>query len=261
MDKEYLFSIIIPVYNSQKYLPECLESILNQTYNEEYELIIINDGSTDDSLNIINSYKEKFKDCKVIDRNSNRGVLYTKVEGVKKAIGEYVLFLDSDDYLPKDTLEFYKNEISEEYDIIRGNYYTDNEGIINEVYDFKNSYIIKCNEFKEKYFIDLLTSNKFNSASKQIIKRNIINVNSIKDTSICMGDDIEFNLSCYSNVTKNVKIVNHFLYYYRKNFNSITNDFSEERLKNNIIDINKVYNSIFKYISTYCDDKILKLYY
>lgn len=96
-------SVVIPVYNSEKYMEKCLESILNQTL-KEIEIIVINDGSKDNSLKKIEKY-EKDNRIKIISRE-NKGLTKTRNEGINISTGEYIYHLDSDDYLEKnDTLE------------------------------------------------------------------------------------------------------------------------------------------------------------
>ena len=93
---KYKFSIIVPVYNVENYVDKCIKSILNQTY-KNYEVIIINDGSTDNSLNIINKYKNN-KKIKIITQK-NKGLSNARNNGMKMATGDYLLFIDSDDYI------------------------------------------------------------------------------------------------------------------------------------------------------------------
>lgn len=98
-------SIIVPVYNTEKYLRKCLDSLVNQTL-KEIEIIIINDKSPDNSGKIIMEYKNKYKEkIKVIHNKTNKGIGYNRNMGVKNASGKYVVFVDSDDYLDKDNLE------------------------------------------------------------------------------------------------------------------------------------------------------------
>ena len=92
------FSIIIPVYNVEKYLKKCLDSVFNQTY-KDYEVIVVNDGTKDNSMDIVKDY-----DVKVINQK-NQGLSAARNAGVKKATGEYLIFLDSDDYWEKDLLK------------------------------------------------------------------------------------------------------------------------------------------------------------
>lgn len=111
------FSIIIPVYNVEKYLKRCIDSVLNQTYNN-YEIIIINDGSTDNSSKILESYKNP--KIKIINQENN-GVSYSRNVGVSNSTGDYILFLDSDDFYETKLLETLNEEIQNE-EMIKFNY-------------------------------------------------------------------------------------------------------------------------------------------
>lgn len=110
-------SVIIPVYNVEDYLEECLDSIINQTL-KDIEIICINDGSTDDSLNILESYAKK--DNRIIIFNQeNFGLSVARNNGIKLSQGEYVYFIDSDDYLELNTLEeLYKMSTSMNLDLL-----------------------------------------------------------------------------------------------------------------------------------------------
>ena len=91
-------SIIIPVYNTREYLPKCLDSLVNQTL-QEIEIVLINDGSTDDSLAIINQYKEKHPDKIKVISKENGGQGAARNLGIKECSGDYIGFVDSDDYV------------------------------------------------------------------------------------------------------------------------------------------------------------------
>ncbi len=93
------FSIIVPVYNVEKELPRCIDSVLNQDY-ESYEIIIIDDGSTDSSARICDQFQRLNSKVKVVHKE-NGGLSSARNEGVKRAVGDYLVFLDSDDYLEK----------------------------------------------------------------------------------------------------------------------------------------------------------------
>lgn len=115
------YSIIIPVYNVQQYLEKCLESILNQTYNN-YEMIVIDDCSTDNSRHIINRYEKEFsKKIKKVFLEKNIGQSAARNLGVKIAEGDYIFFVDSDDYIDLDLLEKINNKIlqSKDLDLLR----------------------------------------------------------------------------------------------------------------------------------------------
>ena len=175
------FSVIVPVYNTQKYLKRCIESVLNQTY-KNYEIILINDGSTDNSLKILKKYESNNK-VKIITQK-NHGLSYTRNVGILHATGDYVILLDSDDFLEKDLFKVLNLNIKNE-DMIKFNYnyyfgnnekkpiqsvkFKENNGrealikLINEkkvfemscIYAYKKDYI-KNFEFEEgKYHEDL----------------------------------------------------------------------------------------------------------
>ncbi len=135
-------SIIVPVYNSDKYLKKCLDSIQNQTY-KNYEAIIINDGSTDNSSKIIQEYinDERFK---IINQN-NHGIGYSRNLGIKKAQGDYICFVDSDDYIELNFLETMLAKIeNDNLDIVVCDYienHSDNFQKTIKVCEFQNTTI------------------------------------------------------------------------------------------------------------------------
>src|SRR5690625_1048731 len=105
-----LVSIIIPVYNKEEYLEDCLESVINQSY-EKIEIIIINDGSTDGSESIIKKWKNKDNRIKYMSQN-NQGVAIARNNGIKVSKGDYIYFIDADDYLSLNAIEtLYKHSI------------------------------------------------------------------------------------------------------------------------------------------------------
>lgn len=106
------FSIIIPVYNVEKYIKRCLDSVFNQTF-KDYEVIVINDGSTDSSMEKIKPYKVKTISSEHVEVSEARN------KGVKKATGKYLIFLDSDDFWEKDLLKKINESLSNDPDIVR----------------------------------------------------------------------------------------------------------------------------------------------
>jgi glycosyltransferase involved in cell wall biosynthesis len=100
-----IISIVLPVYNAEKYLDDCLASICEQTYNENnYELIAINDGSTDNCLDILEKYKKVIKNMTIISRE-NKGLIYTLNEAIRISRGNFICRMDADDIMTKDRLE------------------------------------------------------------------------------------------------------------------------------------------------------------
>ena len=129
-------SIIIPVYNGEEFLKRCLDSIIVQTY-QNWELIIVNDGSTDKTKDIIEEYIEKDKRIVVINKD-NSGVSDSRNIGIDYSTGDYITFVDADDFLEKNMLLSIIELLNKEkYDVIRYNYfknYSNNKEIKN-IYD------------------------------------------------------------------------------------------------------------------------------
>ena len=106
-------SVIIPVYNTEKYLKECLKSVINQTFTD-MEIICVNDGSTDSSKEVLEKYKKVDKRIKVIELQENRGLSYARNRGFDSSKGRYIYFLDSDDELERNAMEILYNEAEKE---------------------------------------------------------------------------------------------------------------------------------------------------
>lgn len=130
-------SVLIPVYNVEKYLSKCLESIISQTY-KNLEIIIINDGSTDSSLNIAKLYEARYDFIHVYSY-SNAGISKTRNRALEKATGDYYLFVDSDDYLNKHMIEkMVSRAIQTSSDIVTCGYFIDFKGLMIPVSPLKN---------------------------------------------------------------------------------------------------------------------------
>lgn len=162
-------SVIIPVYNSSTYLRKCLDSVVNQTL-KDIEIIVINDGSTDDSKNIIEEYTVKYKNIIFIDQE-NKGIGKTRNIGIKKATGEYITFVDSDDYIKENMLEeYYKYAKKHNFDLVIGSYIKkiNNKEIIFENNKFKTGnvkttpqilYLIEYGPWAKLYKREMLINN------------------------------------------------------------------------------------------------------
>lgn len=118
------YSFIVPVYNTEKYLKKCLDSLVNQTY-KDFEIIVVNDGSTDKSSSIISKYQKKYKNIIVIDKE-NEGLSMARNRGVQKSSGKYIIFVDSDDYVSNKLLEEVDKKIDDS-DILRFQIATEDE--------------------------------------------------------------------------------------------------------------------------------------
>ncbi len=202
-----MFSIIIPVYNSSKYIVKCLESLLAQK-NTDYEIIIVDDGSTDNSIDLI----KQIKSNKIrIFSKENGGLSSARNYGIKQAKNEYVWFVDSDDYIEHNSLEILASIINEEkYDIIYFPYYKD--------YGTKKILMLDENN-KDNYNDNILINT---SACTKIFKREFYINNAFSFPEGKIYEDlatIPFILSC----TKSIKYVDSPLYNYVYRENSIMN--------------------------------------
>ena len=122
MQESYLVSIIVPIYNREYYLVKCLESIIGQTY-KNIEIILVDDGSTDDSGKICDVYAKKDKRIIVIHKK-NEGVTLARIDGVNSAKGEFISFVDSDDYITSDCIQILvESQKIQDADVVAGQRY------------------------------------------------------------------------------------------------------------------------------------------
>lgn len=150
------YSFIVPVYNTEKYLKKCLDSLVNQTY-KDFEIIVVNDGSTDKSSSIISKYQKKYKNIIVIDKE-NEGLSMARNRGVQKSSGKYIIFVDSDDYVSNKLLEEVDKKIDDS-DILRFQIATEDEGYtkINEYHEEEFESMCGYDAFKylsSYYFVE-----------------------------------------------------------------------------------------------------------
>lgn len=148
-----LISIIVPVYNVEKYLDKCLKSIINQTY-QNIEIIIVDDGSTDSSKKICDNYKKIDKRVKVF-HIKNTGLSGARNYGIKKCSGKYISFIDSDDYIEKDMIEIlYKNIKCEKADLSCCSFYEVFKNKIEKKNKKIEYFVMNSTEAIEKSFLD-----------------------------------------------------------------------------------------------------------
>ena len=137
------FSVIIPVYNTYNYLERCLNSVFNQSF-KDFEVIVVNDGSTDDSYKILEKYCKKYK-SKVrivnIEKKETIGPSLARNLGVNASEGEYILFLDSDDYYESDLLFRLNTAFNNDYDLVRFEIQYDKNGIKEKIKGYVSDYV------------------------------------------------------------------------------------------------------------------------
>ena len=247
-----LFSIICPTYNVEKYVSECIDSILSQTFND-WEMIIVDDESEDKTKDVINDYS-KDKRIKFFSKKHS-GQTETRNFGVKYAIGEYILFLDSDDLLNKNTLEYLSFLIhKKKYDILSFQMTKFNKKQeLDDVSIKKHIYqILKNDEILEYYY----GKNKTFSMCGHAIKRSLVlkgfsNIPSeYKTLRVCEDSISVFEII---SLCKTAYIANIIFYYYRQNQNSV----SHTKNQKDPFDVIKAFNYLY---SRYTNNGNKKVY-
>lgn len=144
MEKKIKVSVIIPAYNAEKWIRKCLESIPKR---KDIEIIVVNDGSTDKTMGYLKNYKAfRYKDLIIIDYGSNKGVSYARNQGIEVADGEYILMLDSDDYIyPKVFNEIVDSYLDKDYDMV---FYDMENNVKYRFLADQNNYQCKYGNFK-----------------------------------------------------------------------------------------------------------------
>lgn len=222
------FSVIIPVYNVEAYLIECLNSVLDQTF-EDWEAICVNDGSTDNSAAILEEYSHKDGRFKMVSQ-PNGGLSAARNTGLKAATGEYVLFLDSDDWLETKALEIVSKSLTDE-DLLcfSGRRYFEKEGIFHEADQLKACIYTTGMDY---YNENALQSRDFafECVVLRAYKRSFLMDNHLWfKVGIFHEDDLYTPVACF--YAQKVSQVNACLYNYRVRANSITTTSNVKRLR------------------------------
>lgn len=224
-------SIIVPIYNVEDYLEECLKSLYN-IKNIKLEIILVNDGSKDNSFKIMEKFKEIYPEKTVLINKENGGLSSARNAGMKAAVGEYISFIDSDDFIDVGEFEkFFKEGQKDKLDVMVGNmrYYTPektgdslfrsdiikNSGIVNGI-DFFWNLFQKPKCFREEVVDD-------------IYKREFLVKNNIWFNENIVHEDSEFTPLVYLKAEK-VKYIDRAFYFYRQRTGSIMNKVSEKSI-------------------------------
>lgn len=208
-------SIIVPVYNVENYLPRCLDSILAQTM-KDFEVICVNDGSKDSSLSILQDYATKDNRIKIVDQE-NQGLGCARNAGIERAVGEYLGFVDSDDFIaPEMYEELIKKADKNNSDIVLSNvylYYTNSGG---------------TSVFRDEQFYEAMSrAEVFNAFEHpkiyqfigvwdRIYRRSFIETNHLRNPEKRIYEDVLFTVQTLT-YAKRISVVNSPFYYYRKN--------------------------------------------
>lgn len=256
-------SIIVPVYNAEYFLEHSISSLLNQTY-KNIEILLINDGSIDNSLNECKRLQKVDKRIVVIDKE-NSGVSSTRNLGIEKARGEYITFIDSDDYIELNAYENCMNILeNNDIDFLKFSYYKESQK--NKI---KYNFSLKQNEVlnmdnKNEYLKEIFSTKDFEGIWNLIVKKDFIISNNIKfDENLIVAEDFKFMVNCISYAHK-IYILNEPYYHYVINLNSVTQKYNLtkiiircDNIIKSYIDCNSLLN-IDLNSNHYCIKKITK---
>lgn len=236
---EPLISIIVPVYNVEKYLSKCLDSLVNQTY-KNIEIVCVDDGSTDSSGSICDEYAKKDARIKVIHKE-NGGLSDARNVGLETINGEYVMFIDSDDWIDKDTCDYCINTLKlYDVDLILWSYIREYKNNAKPKRLFMNgSRYFDDQEIKEKIFLRCVGLNGVElrnvenmdsivTAWGKLYKRDKINNIRFKATTEIGTEDALFNIYVMDNINSAFYIDRYMSHYRRDNVISLTSTYKSE---------------------------------
>lgn len=209
-----MISIVIPVYNTEKYLQRCIDSILIQTY-KDFEAIFVDDGSSDNSWLILAEYQQKDTRVRVFHQE-NQGVTKARAFGVSQATGEWITFVDSDDSLPSNALMLYAKEVDERTDIIHG-------WILNTR---PIDTIISVEEYRSRC---ISRSNVFIGPVAHLFRRKLF-TDSVFEISreVVNEEDMLMNIRLAFQTEKPIKFLHHLIYnYYPDRPGNVTTTFKD----------------------------------
>ena len=252
-----MVSVIIPIYNAEKYIEECIQSIVNQTYND-LEILCIFDGSTDESYKICEKISKKDSRVKLIIKE-NGGVSSTRNLGIEVSCGEFLIFVDADDYIEKNCIEKMVKLLEEHNsDIVQVGYFRNFEDKNNsqiEIYEDVSKDDFELSIISMKHDVEMPKELfQFRCVWGKLYKRKLINEIRFKTDTYFFEDGL-FNLEILDNVKK-ITCTTEQLYYYRYDINSANN-----RFKNDIIEISKTNIKYLKELLEKKDEIIFDEYY
>lgn len=250
-------SVIIPVYNAEKYLPVCINSLLNQTL-KECEFIFINDGSRDRSSEIIKQYKETDSRIKLINQD-NAGVSIARNKGLKLTSGEFVGFVDADDSVEHNFFEkLYHAAKIDNCDIVFSNFESEIAGCkVITKYPFIMDKILQKEYIKHKIITYMIEKDDLNTACNKLFKNKLIKDNSIEfPAGVALGEDGVFNLYSVSNANS-IKYIDYTGYHYKETVNSATRNIAAKDYFQRALDVYHL--QLPKEITRYIDSEKVKV--
>ncbi len=228
------YSFLVPVYNVEKYLEQCIDSMLAQTY-KNFEIILVDDGSTDSSGKICDDYAEKYPVILKVIHKPNEGLVSAREAGIANADGDVCLFVDSDDFIENDLLEAVNKEFLQDAEldmVIYSFCYFSNGTKTKRKKTLSESAVVFEGESKKALYEALMFTPLINSLWTKAIKTEILKNDSVNYSQhYChnMGEDHFRSISLISDSNK-IKYINREFYNYRTDNFSISRDFSAESI-------------------------------
>ncbi len=245
------FSVVVPVYNVERYLAQCIESVLAQTY-QDFELILVDDGSKDRSGAICDEYAQKFT-CVQSFHKANSGQNETRFWGVEKSSGDYVVFLDSDDLLAPYALETIFNKFIQyncDMVVFKWERFEDKPNIL-PLEDTSNFDVLIDN--RKGLFLKILSNTLYNSVCLKAVKRRYLR---LPEISLRHAEDLLLTIEM---VMQNPKalFIDNVLYYYRINPTSVTHALNIEKFIDDVLYVRSFVRESMDKISTDFTEKDL----
>ena len=197
------YSVIIPVYNVEKYIDRCLKSIISQNY-DDLEIIVVDNGSTDSSGSVCDTYANEYSNISVY-HIENHGVGSARNFGLSKARGEFIYFVDSDDYLVGNLFADFADKLVLDLDLAVFSYYNSFEEDLTEKQRTEKSFPFKGNYDKDGFimiFKELFLSDMLYTVWNKIYRREFLLENNLSFEQYELGEDVRFNLDVYREVNK-----------------------------------------------------------
>ncbi len=216
-------TIIVPVYNVEHYLRKCLDSLVNQDYdNKKYEILIVNDASTDKSINVIYEYHKQYSNISVYDLKKNGGVSNARNIGIENAKGQYLMFCDADDYYDTNAISIMMSYVKKEKaDFIMANYYITNG--INKISVDVSGYFSNMIISRE----EIVSYMTLTSSAKLIKKDLFINNNISYPTDLKRCEELSV-IPIVAYFANKAVVIKDTLYYYYQRSDSVSNTNSKK---------------------------------
>lgn len=235
------YSVIIPVYNVEKYIDRCLKSILSQNY-DDLEIIVIDNGSTDRSGSICDSYANEYANISVY-HIENHGVGPARNFGLSKAKGEFICFVDADDYLVGNLFSDVESQLDSQLDLLVFSYYNSIEKNLSEI--DRSAKILPTEGKKDKsdfiaLFQELCLTDMMYTVWNKIYRREFLEEHQIVFESYELGEDVRFNLNVYQHVNAVFLVKSGYYVYISGRVDSAMGQYNPNRMNYQLEELGKV---------------------